>query len=70
MEHKAEYITIPKKRNEFGWFVVTGWVNGDLVTVRFDTKPTKLQAYNGLVKKVEREEAQSRYDIWRLAYGK
>lgn len=52
---RLDSITIPRRRNEYGWYVVTTIYEGQLITVRYDRKPSKHQARLDLIKEYERK---------------
>lgn len=45
----VQIINIPRERNSWGWFVCSGFVNGILLTVRYDERPKRNQVKNDLI---------------------
>lgn len=63
MTGKVEDIIIDKRRNSFGWFGTVGFVDGFVVRVISDYKPTKAQAYRMLQDKQRRNMEQFRIEM-------
>lgn len=42
-------LSVAREANAWGMFLVTGWINGEYVIVRFDRHPTRAKARWGLV---------------------
>lgn len=56
MNYQVEEIITNPKRNEYGWFVTTGMVNGYVIVIRSDYRPTKAEATRMLAEKARRQD--------------
>lgn len=48
---KIENLVVSTVRNVWGWYTADAFIDGFLISVKFDTKPTKNQAKQALIAK-------------------
>ena len=51
----VEHLVISTIRNDWGWYTACAFVNGYLLSMRYDRRPTKKQAKADLIKLYERK---------------
>lgn len=68
-DYRVEEIVINRKRNDYGFFVTVGMVDGYVLTVRSDYRPTKSQAAAMLVDTMKRRDESFRREMVQLVKG-
>ena len=60
-DNRVTNLVISSARNAWGWWVVSGFVDGHLVSNRWDRKPTRAKARETLIKRADALKAGTAY---------